>query len=223
MGDYLNLFHIIGLSPGGRPLLTEGEVEIQWIDEVNIQTDHREDIFPTKIATILLTNMNIIVVLPQQTLRVCAWSLHIKNITKIEDCATTFRSSKRIRFYMQDGRKLEIKFVSGKKEVAIDILQKSLQRKSWEQISTSSSSPQMKSEESQFSVQSAGISGLIRRQEREHQSLDAVKREALSDLDALMSRAKEVVAVIDRYAHMRFDKSDDQSDTSSEIGIVMDV
>jgi hypothetical protein len=214
MGEHLNLFLVIGLSPGGRPLLSDGEVEIQWIDDVKIQTDTREDIFPCAVASILLTNMNLMVLLPQQPLRVCAWALHYKQIVKIEDCATTFRSSKRIRFHTQDGRKLEMKFLAGKKDSTMDIIQKSLHRKSWEQYEVT----QTKSEEPQFSVRSAGISGLIRRQEREHQSIDAVKREALTDLDALMSRAKEVVAVIDRYAHMRFDKPDDQSDTSSEIG-----
>jgi hypothetical protein len=214
MGDYLNLFAVIGLSQAGRPLLTEGEVEIQWIDDVNIQTDKRENIFPSQVASILLTNMNIMVLLPQQTLRVCAWTFQLKDVERIEDCASTFRSSKRIRIHVKDGRKMEIKFLAGKKETAIEILHRSLQRKSWEQQTA-----QPKSEEVQFSVKTAGISGLIRRQEREHQSIDAVKREALTDLDTLMSRAKEVVGVIERYAHVRFDKADDRSDTSSEIGL----
>lgn len=217
MSDHLNLFLVIGLSPGGRPLLSEGEVEIQWIDDVSIQTDTREDLFPTSVTSILLTNMNLMVLLPQQTLRVCAWALHYKNISKIEDCATTFHSSKRIRFSFHDGRKLEMKFYSGKKTSTIEIIQKSIHRKSWEQYEMIETGNMM-TNESQFSVRSAGISGLLRRQEREHQSIDAVKREALTDLDTLMSRAKEVVSVIDRYAHMRFDKADDQSDTSSEIG-----
>lgn len=231
MGDYLNLFEIIGLTPGGRPILIDDEVEIQWIDEVNIQTEHKEDIFSSKIMSILLTNMKIIILFPQHTLRVCAWTLHYKNISHIKDCATTFHSSKRIRFsFHNDERKVEIKFLSERKEIMMDIIQRSLQKKSWEQIVSLSSTSTLNqiqqnappgNDVPQFTVQSAGISGLIRRQEREHQSLDNVKREALSDLDTLMSRAKEVVAVIDRYAHMRFDKADDQSDTSSEIGIII--
>jgi hypothetical protein len=216
MGDCLNLFVVIGLSPAGRPLLAEGEVEIQWIDDVNIQTNRRENIFPSQVTSILLTNMNIIVLLPQQTLRVCAWTFKLQQIERIEDCASAFRSSKRIRIHVKDGRQIEIKFLSGKKETAMEIVHRALQRKSWEQQTAPP-----KAEEVQFSVKSAGISGLIRRQEREHQSNDAVKREALTDLDTLMSRAKEVVGVIERYAHVRFDKVDDRSDTSSEIGPVL--
>lgn len=224
MSDFLNLFIIIDLTPGGRPLLKENEVEIKWIDDANIQSSssssshsHKEDIFPSKLVTIILTNMNIIILLPLQIHRVCAWALPLKDILKIEDCATSFRSSKRIKCYMKDERILEIKFLTENKDSMIELINKTLQRKSWEQTSSSLSSLS-KVEETQFSVKSAGISGLIRRQEKEHQTLDAVTREAFTDLDALMNRAKDVVAVIDRYAHGRFDKPDDQSDTSSEMG-----
>lgn len=212
--DFLDLFQVVELSPGGRPILKEEEVEIKWVDDVNIQTAARVDIFPSKTASIILTNMHIMVLLPPQSTRICAWTLQLKKILSIEDCASAFRSSKRIRCHIDDGRKIEIKFLAGHKESSLEIIQKSLVRKSWERLP-----PQLpKPNESQFTVKSAGISGLIRRQEREHQSIDNVAREALTDLDALMNRAKEVVAVIQRYASVRFEKSDDQSDTSSEIG-----
>lgn len=217
MSDLLNLFIIIDLTPGGRPLLKENEVEIKWIDDINIQSENKEDIFPSKIITIILTNINIIILLPLHVHRVCAWSLPLKDVQSIEDCSTTFKISKRIKINMKDNRKILLKFLNGHKESTIELINKSLQRKSWEQQSTQSIQL-TKVEDTQFSVKSAGISGLIRRQEREHQSIDAVRREALTDLDALMNRAKDVVAVIDRYAHGRFDKPDDQSDTSSEMG-----
>ena len=222
MSDLLNIFHIIDLSPGGRPLLKENEIEIKWYDEVNIQTittQRKEDLFLSKILSLLLTNLSLIILLPIQLQRVCAWVLELKEIQKIEDCATRFKSSKRIKIHLKDERIFEIKFLNGNKEGMIELINKTLQRKSWEQMN----SQVVKVEETQFSVKSAGIGGLIRRQEREHQTLETVRNEAFTDLEALIDRAKDIVQVIDKYAHGRFDKGgtgvgDDQSDTSSEIG-----
>jgi hypothetical protein len=208
-----DLFSHISLTPAGRPLLREGEIEKVWVDDVIIQTDQRKDIFPK--SSVLVTNVHIMVILSEQNQR-GAKALHIKNITNIEDCATMFRSSKRIRIFASDGHVLELKFLSGKKEIAMDMIQKSLERKAWEDIGTPPAST--KPVESQFSVRAAGVSGLIRRQERDHDTADAVAKEALTDLDALMRRAKDLIGVIDRYTAVRFNKSDDQSDTSSELG-----
>ena len=48
----------------------------------------------------------------------------------------------------------------------------------------------------EFSTVNAGIAGIVRKQEREIQAVDAIQKSALSDLDALMKKAGEVVNVI---------------------------
>eukprot|EP00981_Chlorochromonas_danica_P014203 scaffold7537_cov179-Ochromonas_danica.AAC.24 len=51
-----------------------------------------------------------------------------------------------------------------------------------------------------FSVRNAGVSGIIRKQEKSLESVDQLTKSALSDLDALMNRAREVISVVQRYA-----------------------
>lgn len=217
METHADLFAPIHLSAAGRPLLHDGEIELKTVDMVRIETDKRICVAIT--STFILTNMRILIQYASKATTTS--NIHLRMITNVEDCATMLRPSKRLRFHFQDGRKLEFKFLSGyaDKDSTFDLVSKSLQRKAWAEIEkAAASNKRLEDEVKIFSAHSAGVSGLIRRQEREHHSMDTVSRAALTDLDSLMNHAKDVVGIIERYAAMRFSKNDDQSDTTSEIG-----
>lgn len=220
MDTHSDLFSAVTLSAGGRPQLEEGELELKCTDKVRIETDRR--ICVIESSTLIVTNMRLILQFQFSGLSKVS-HIHLKLVSRVEDCATMFRSSMRLRLHFHDGRKLEFKFFAGGKEATLDFISKMLLRQAWIEIEARDTKPGQNDKESQlsFSSRSAGVSGLLRRQEKEHQNLDAVTRVALTDLDALMNHAKEVVGIIEKYAAVRFNKSDDQSDTTSEIGIVI--
>jgi ESCRT-II complex subunit VPS36 len=51
-----------------------------------------------------------------------------------------------------------------------------------------------------FSTQKAGISGVVKRQEKEIEEVDSLSKQAMGDLEGLMSNAHEVVKVIEKYS-----------------------
>ena len=72
-------------------------------------------------------------------------------------------------------------------------LQTSLRKKAWEKKDTAQS-------QTSFSTKGAGITGLIRKQEEEHSSSKQLAETAFSDLKTLMSKAEEVVGLMERYS-----------------------
>mmetsp|Transcript_5235 Transcript_5235/g.8978 ORF Transcript_5235/g.8978 Transcript_5235/m.8978 type:complete len:122 (+) Transcript_5235:357-722(+) len=60
----------------------------------------------------------------------------------------------------------------------------------------------------------AGVSGLLRRQQRKQQRLAQLGDQAFSDLGGLIGRAKEVVAVLERYTASHPDEESSEKETS---------
>ena len=54
-----------------------------------------------------------------------------------------------------------------------------------------------------FSTSSAGISGLIRREDERHKEIDQTMSESFKDVDALMNKAKELVELAERMKNIR--------------------
>jgi ESCRT-II complex subunit VPS36 len=97
------------------------------------------------------------------------------------------------------------------------VLTKTLAKRSWENVSaakaitTAAALPAK-----QFSASNAGVSGIIRRQEKALQSVDTLAKTALSDLESLMQTAREVISVVERYAALV--SSNDNEDQASSVG-----
>jgi len=109
------------------------------------------------------------------------------------------KSSSRVTFWaiQDDGHStqepsFELAFKGGGRDDFFKGLQTALQRKAWETIDTVK-------KEVELGTSGAGIAGLLLRQQHQQQHLDSLSSEAFSDLDGLISKAKEIVAVISRY------------------------
>ena len=133
--------------------------------------------------------------------------LDLKIVIGIEDCSKRFGTSTRIRLtFTTSNVELGLKFSSGGKEEFLNLMSKMLQKKSWESIDNnqhirlskglSIATPALPP---QFSVSNAGVGGLIRRQEKNIETLDSVAKSALSDLNNLM---QQVILFVDRRIHL---------------------
>lgn len=81
---------------------------------------------------------------------------------------------------------LEFVFREGGEDEFLDALHTSIERRAWEAVDKRARS-------TGFQASSAGISGLMRKQEQERRATGKLAEEAFIDLKALMSKAREVV------------------------------
>lgn len=202
MAEFLS----IELSSSGRPVLKEGEVEIKLCENVVCQNALKENMFPT--CTLHLTNMQLIAIV--NSTPPIAKALHLSKIHHVEDCASFFHFSKRIRVYIDEKKTFELKFFGGDKEMALEKIIVTLQRKAWLEVAALK-----KVEEPILSISQAGIGGLMRRQEKEHKTVDRIANAAISDMSTLISSAREVVSVIERY--VAYSSGQGVAETASEI------
>jgi hypothetical protein len=245
----MDKFSPVPLSVSGKPVLLEDEVEVKSDSDTQIylQKDGAvvQELFP--VGMIVLTNFRLITIVhandsgggsasssgvssPMSSgSKLVGWGFPLSTVNDIDDCANgMFKRSTRIKIHFNNnapGRNVEIgvKFIAGhsvKDEFLVHAL-RTFNRRSWEAAATKKKEP---TETQAFSTSNAGVGGLLRRQEREMKSIDNLSKEALTDLDALMRSARDVVSVVHRYAaHAaeRFAERDadgDHSETSTEIG-----
>lgn len=171
--------------------MLQEEVELKYVDSIHIQTESHDDLFHN--ASLVLTNMRMLVLPAQLSVaseKKYGRALHLRCLAEIQDCSTFLRTSKRLRLTLTNSFKIEVRFNSEKKDLTHDLLTKSFQRKAWESILVAPilSNKRVEAEIPTFSVRSAGVSGLIRKQEQERQAVNSIARDALSDLDSLMTR-----------------------------------
>jgi hypothetical protein len=162
--NILKLFSTTALTASGRPkMIADSEVELKYIENINIETVHKERIFYNH--SIILTNMRMLVFPAQQiaTEEKNCRVLHLRFVTSFSDNAGIFKSSRRITASIVDGLQFHIRFNDRDKEVTLDMLLRSLMRKAWEDVVTPSAVIP-KEDGSTFSVLNAGVSGLKRRQ-----------------------------------------------------------
>jgi hypothetical protein len=166
--DVLRLFSTAALTSSGRPkMVDESEVELKYVENINIETTHKEKIFYNH--SVVLTNMRVLVIPAHQVVgeeKSCR-VLHLRHVTKFHDNASYFKSSRRITATIVDGLQFHIRFNGNGKDSTLGLLTEALARKSWESVKVKSSSTSTPKEASgsTFSVLNAGVSGLKRRQE----------------------------------------------------------
>lgn len=225
----MDYFTSITLTSAGRPVLLDEEVEIKVVDNVETvlihPNGHLEHLFPP--AVLILTNLRLLLVLLSHTSQSpLSYGILLQSIQSLENNAGLFKRSTRVKvnFHQRKTMKeLTFRFLGGEKEDFLLQIERALARKSWEKIlppppppsaaipgsttagnttTTSSTTSTATSDEvgKGFSVRNAGVGGIIRKQEKSLESVDQLTKSALSDLDALMNRAREVISVVQRYA-----------------------
>ncbi|RYH28513.1 hypothetical protein EON65_11915 [archaeon] len=202
----MEYFCPVHLTTARRPVLLDEEVEIKVVDEVGVvalvNNQVTDELLPT--STALLTNIRLIIVTTnpkQQNATISAWGINLSEVRHGEDCSGMLRRSTRVRivFHLKKPttKDIALKFHGAGKEDFIEVFHRTLAKRSWEKIAAK---PVLAAKEKGFSVSNAGVSGLIRKQERNMENVDALTKTALTDLDALMNQARDAIAVVQRYA-----------------------
>lgn len=97
-------------------------------------------------------------------------------------------------------------------------LQSALSRKAWVKETAVEIMNRRSSDGRTGTTSTAGIAGILRRQEANRKATAEIATEAFSDLKSLIDKAKEVVAVVERYSAALEDKQASASAESSEGG-----
>lgn len=229
------------LSASGRPTLrVPHEVELCSARNVTLLDSSNEIVLDN--AELFVTNIRIYLIAGSLTKKCVACEL--KHIDSVADCAGFLKRSKRLTVHLKEQladsafrlpsseSTISLKFWDEGKESCLDAIQRSLSKRSWEGIpspsgdqkspgtlldavgltATTSSVANAGDER----ALKAGIGGIMRRQEKERAAVDGIAKEALGDMDALMQRAREVVAIVQRYAAYSASESD-PTETASEV------
>lgn len=208
--------------------MLENEVELKSESKVSVALQEKTKVVGEIFASglVVLTNFRfMIIVSAVENSRpvTIGWGMMLKSISLVEDCARMFKFSTRLRVSFHNNEKeIGLRFEKDGKEEFLAAINKALERKSWEKNMVPEKTPQPSiAEDTVFSSTNAGVAGIIRRQERNLQSVDNLAKSALTDLDALMLRAREAIAVVQRYASYtaedREDRDDAMSDTTSQV------
>jgi ESCRT-II complex subunit VPS36 len=194
--------HPIPLSRAGNPLLFDEEVEIKFAGGVAILELHSKQTKSTLIteSVVILTSHRFVIVFDSKGNKV-GWGLNLSGVKSVEDCSTFFSRSSRISIQIRDlelGMGVKFPSKGSEKDDFLTHFRNTLQRRSWE---STSHAPTKKTQEPEtFSASNSGVAGILRRQEQQMKDYDSVAREAMTDLDSLMKRAKEVASVAQRCA-----------------------
>lgn len=221
------------LSSAGRPILHEEESELKSFDDVAIHRKTENNIDEVCSQGILIvTNLRLIKLVEMQS-RILGWEILLRNIIGFSRVETMFVASKRINLSIKNNGKeflIQLKFNKGGKEDFLEILQRAITRKSWEAIEQAKkllTPPPPPSSETK-SLANVGIGGIIARQNTSMQNADNLARSALTDLESLAQKAREVVSVVQRYAAVMQEArqaaaDEGLSETSSQIGEVSEM
>jgi len=198
-------FSPVPLSGSGRPILLTNEVEIKSESRVSVVTQEKKKVTGELFMAgfLVLTNFRMVVILTEvvsSKSTSIGWGFELRKVVSVEDCSRLFRTSTRIRMCFEAELEIGLRFEKDGKEEFRSAVQKALDKKSWETNMVSPKQIEAAREKNAFSSSNAGVAGIIRRQERSQQNVDSIAKDALSDLDTLMRRAREAIAVVERYA-----------------------
>lgn len=215
----------VPLSNAGMLILLDSEVEVKCGGNVSVVEHVKKkatrELIPAGI--IVLTNLRIVSISNK-----IGWGFNLADVGFVEDCASSyFGQSTRLNFQMnKKDNHVGLKFQSNGKDKSEFLTQTQLflVKKSW--LTTKNIVSKMQ-EPDKFSASNAGVAGILRRQEQNLKSVDALARDAMVDLDSLMMRAKEIALVVQRYASYASERTEgdngERSETSSEAGEVTEI
>ena len=218
----MNLFIAAPLSIVGRPILLEDEIEIKQHSNCEVLSDHPENAKLLQNVSLIITNLRIVHVVSSASSAgskgYIGWALDLSTISAVEDCSGILNRSKRLRLkFIKADNIISIRYLSGvsDKDESLLIIQKQLIKRSWESIARAKQASLSLESQSKFSTSNAGVSGLIRKQEKDINTTKTITQQSLQDLDSLMKSAREVVQIVEKYAAYTQEREDRQKSTSS--------
>lgn len=233
MANVADLFKSCSLTPSGRALLLEDEIEILTADQVSLLDGYKNYVQSDSLLVVTDRRMILIVSASQGS------SMHLKSIGSF--CTTGFLgTSKKVMIDTTYGIRFHLRFLGEGKDLFMKCINKYLQKQklltsnppsipsqfapSQQREAQHTDSQEAESEPAfAFSSNNAGISGILRRQEHERSSVDSLQKEALSDLSNLMKNAADVVLILDKYTAAIERETASADSSASELGEISEI
>jgi len=130
-------------------------------------------------------------------------AMNLEDIESVQDCANWYSSSTRLEVvFTQHRGTVFLKFTASDKTAFMEEMVVMLGRRAWTHKALNFKQADAVAAMAGFDTRKAGVAGLQRRREKEREQVSAVVTTATAagDLDALMHRARDVVAIVQRYA-----------------------
>lgn len=214
------------ISAAGLPVLIHEEVELKTTSDVLVVSDSSNpSIQNMNINNVVVTNFRLLIVVKSAYGKLEGHYCLLEDIRNIENCNSYFHKSSRMKIWIGESANFKasniivLKFLSGSssREGFQEVFQRAIDKKSWLTSvvnrtvfnitqGTGVSPKQLvspsidKSNSALSKTANAGVSGILRKQEKERQEVHHITKDALSDLESLMTRGKEVVNIVNRYA-----------------------
>ncbi|XP_015574316.1 vacuolar protein sorting-associated protein 36 isoform X3 [Ricinus communis] len=235
-----NFFPSASLTSSGRPVLLPNEVECQLLSAVDLEDeDVNANFSPLKSGVLILTTHRLLWLPSNSISNSTATAIPLSFITCIFSSKKSIKSifhSPRIRFQVSvHSKSLVVTLVLRGKGDSDGFLAKFLESwngRAWETDTGGSSSgdsaPTLVSGassnsggfySSDGSVRMVGVAGILRKEQQMWESTDKSLQEAFQDLNALMSKAKEMMTLAEKMRQKLLSGSNSHSaDTNEEMG-----
>ncbi|KAL5732808.1 hypothetical protein ACOSP7_032153 [Xanthoceras sorbifolium] len=201
MGD---IFAAASVTSSGRPVLVENEVECNLLSNVDLEPeDDTNSFIPLKSGVLILTTHRLLWLSSAK-----AVGIPLSAITHIFSSKRSIKSvfhSPRFRFQLSAAVITAVVRGKGDWELFLTKLWECWRARAWENT-TSVSSETISSSSgsgggfygSDGSVRMVGVAGILRKEQQMWESTDKSLQEAFQDLNALMSKAKEMVMLAEK-------------------------
>lgn len=188
----MNITVVLKLTDTGRPVLLENELELYSQHAINLYDG--EEKTPNRNGRCVLTTHRLFWMNETKKL-----ALPLNVISSLSRESGFLSRSGKLRLDLTSKKFLKLSFKDGGRDEFYAPLQSALQKKAWLQKQSVLTDRRLE-ETRGFSTSQAGIAGIIRRQEMEKKITSSLASEAFKDLENLMKKAKDVVAIIERYS-----------------------
>lgn len=218
-GKYLPTVELTG---SGRPVLLPGEIECSLLSSVDLESEENQNFPRLKSGLLILTTHRLLWLLDTTTgvTTPFAVAIPLSAITHIFPLKKSLKSvfaTPRVRFQVSvtpDGRVI-VHSESGLKSTVITLVMRgkndcdaflskfweAWRCRAWESLASSSGMPESRDGTSGGGVRTAmmaGVSGILRKEQEMWETTDKSLQDAFQDLNALMSKAKEMVMLAEK-------------------------
>mmetsp|Transcript_29278 Transcript_29278/g.37736 ORF Transcript_29278/g.37736 Transcript_29278/m.37736 type:complete len:386 (+) Transcript_29278:189-1346(+) len=208
--SYRDKWKALNLTPAGLPVYLESEVEILKKKNVRIEVLQGDGIKPGELT---LTTHRIFHHSDD-------WGHLFLSLSEIGGAKLKpgkfMRPSSKVLVFL-NGQSLEVEsafefaFKGGGREAFFQALETARERCAWV-----AAAPVKVAAAQPLGTSGAGITGLLRRQQQQQQHLNTLSAQAFADLDSLISKAKDMVAVIHRYTAAQAQRSNEDLSEKEE-------
>ena len=220
------------LTPSGMPILGDHEILLRTQSEITMVNESKSIVY-YKASQICLTNYRIVLLPsfdPQTRVPVSnkGKQLYLFHIKSLEDCRNWYGTSTRIKFtfternnnsnYNDDNENsFWLKFHRDDKVFFMSDTERALERRSWEHVQYDIKTAARVDDTTVFG-KVIGVAGLQKRSEEQRNKVDTIRSAALKDLDTLITHARDVISIVEKYNKQQKHNTNNNSDNNKAMG-----